>query len=176
MDVNGIAPFELYAIKYARHSGRRAQDNYIGTVDFHDAESDLDYFVWVARRGSETYVIDTGFEEQAAQERGRELLMRVQDGLALVGAISIGIYHALWVFSVALNGAAVAIVLMFLLRVIVMRTKIGTAMRAVSMNMGAASLMGIDVDRTIVITFMIGGAMAVFAVFWKIVPRVSVPK
>src|SRR5690242_18354551 len=34
-------------------------------------------------------------------------------GLALVGAISIGFYHALWVFSVALNGAAVAVVLIY---------------------------------------------------------------
>jgi drug/metabolite transporter (DMT)-like permease len=34
-------------------------------------------------------------------------------GLAVVGAISIGIYHALWVFSVALNGAAVAVVLIY---------------------------------------------------------------
>jgi drug/metabolite transporter (DMT)-like permease len=34
-------------------------------------------------------------------------------GLALVGAISIGVYHALWVFSVALNGAAVAVVLIY---------------------------------------------------------------
>jgi glyoxylase-like metal-dependent hydrolase (beta-lactamase superfamily II) len=85
VDVPSTAPFELYAIKYARHGGRRAQDNYIGATDFHDAESDLDYFVWVARRGSETFVIDTGFEEQAAQERGRELITRVQDGLALVG-------------------------------------------------------------------------------------------
>jgi DME family drug/metabolite transporter len=34
-------------------------------------------------------------------------------GLALVGAISIGFYHALWVFSIALNGAAVAVVLIY---------------------------------------------------------------
>ncbi|MBC8163881.1 MAG: EamA family transporter [Roseiflexaceae bacterium] len=32
---------------------------------------------------------------------------------ALIGAISIGIYHALWVFSIGLNGAAVAIVLIY---------------------------------------------------------------
>ena len=47
----------------------------------------------------------------------RPSLLRVSQhdlrGLALVGAISIGIYHALWVFSVALNGAAVAIVLIY---------------------------------------------------------------
>jgi drug/metabolite transporter (DMT)-like permease len=34
-------------------------------------------------------------------------------GLALIGAISIGIYHALWVFSVAMNGAAIAVVLIY---------------------------------------------------------------
>jgi len=35
-------------------------------------------------------------------------------GLAATGAISIGIYHALWVWSIALNGAAVAVVLIYL--------------------------------------------------------------
>ncbi|HMO58338.1 MAG TPA: DMT family transporter [Roseiflexaceae bacterium] len=35
-------------------------------------------------------------------------------GLALTGAISIGIYHAIWIWSVALNGAAVAVVLIYL--------------------------------------------------------------
>lgn len=34
-------------------------------------------------------------------------------GFALTGAISIGLYHALWVYSIALNGAAVAIVLIY---------------------------------------------------------------
>lgn len=33
--------------------------------------------------------------------------------LALTGVISIGIYHALWLWSVALNGAAVAVVLIY---------------------------------------------------------------
>src|SRR5512145_2536498 len=32
---------------------------------------------------------------------------------AIMGAISIGLYHALWVTSIELNGAAVAIVLVF---------------------------------------------------------------
>ncbi|HWQ15606.1 MAG TPA: DMT family transporter, partial [Roseiflexaceae bacterium] len=40
---------------------------------------------------------------------GRELR-----GLALTGMISIGVYHALWLWSVALNGAAVAVVLIYL--------------------------------------------------------------
>lgn len=79
------APFDVYAIRYARHSGRIAADNYLGKVDFHDAESDLDYYVWALRRGDEVYVVDTGFAEDAARQRGRELLMRPAQGLALIG-------------------------------------------------------------------------------------------
>jgi branched-chain amino acid transport system permease protein len=55
----------------------------------------------------------------------------------------------------------VASVLMMLgLYVFVMRTKTGTAMRAVSEDKEAAALMGINVDRIIVVTFAIGAAMA----------------
>lgn len=39
---------------------------------------------------------------------GRELR-----GFALTGVVSIGIYHALWLWSLALNGAAVAVVLIY---------------------------------------------------------------
>lgn len=78
-------PFELLAIRYARHSGRRPHDNYMGHVDLHDAGSDLAYYVWVARRSDCTYVIDTGFDEPAARQRGRELLLSVREGLALAG-------------------------------------------------------------------------------------------
>lgn len=35
-------------------------------------------------------------------------------GFALMGTISIGIYHALWVYSIALNGASLAVVLIYL--------------------------------------------------------------
>jgi branched-chain amino acid transport system permease protein len=42
----------------------------------------------------------------------------------------------------------------------VQRTKIGRAMQAVSEDKDTAALMGIDVDRIIVITFLVGGALA----------------
>ncbi|MBC8099561.1 MAG: branched-chain amino acid ABC transporter permease [Armatimonadetes bacterium] len=53
-----------------------------------------------------------------------------------------------------------AIMLMGVLWVIVRRTKVGKAMRAVSEDKKTAALMGINVDRIILITFILGAAMA----------------
>jgi branched-chain amino acid transport system permease protein len=53
--------------------------------------------------------------------------------------------------------------LMFALRWLVLFTKVGKAMQAVSHNHMAASLMGISVDRIITFTFMIGSALAAAA-------------
>ena len=52
-----------------------------------------------------------------------------------------------------------ALLMLWALHVIVNRTKIGTAIRAVAEDQAAASLMGINVNQIISITFMIGGAM-----------------
>ncbi len=53
-----------------------------------------------------------------------------------------------------------AAVLMFLLYAFLQRTRIGKAIRAVSEDKEAAYLMGIDVDKMISTTFIIGGAAA----------------
>jgi branched-chain amino acid transport system permease protein len=53
-----------------------------------------------------------------------------------------------------------SIVLMLGLRFIVMNTKIGIAIRAVSNNMTASSLMGINIDRVISFTFVLGSSLA----------------
>jgi branched-chain amino acid transport system permease protein len=45
------------------------------------------------------------------------------------------------------------------LHLLVNRTKLGTAIRAVAEDQATASLMGINVDRIISITFLVGGAM-----------------
>jgi branched-chain amino acid transport system permease protein len=54
----------------------------------------------------------------------------------------------------------VSIVLMVLLNLIVNYTKTGKAMRAVSFNLDAAKLMGINTDRIIAFTFALGSALA----------------
>ncbi|NTV34352.1 MAG: branched-chain amino acid ABC transporter permease, partial [Deltaproteobacteria bacterium] len=53
-----------------------------------------------------------------------------------------------------------AAVLMFLLYAFLQRTRVGKAIRAVSEDKEAAYLMGIDVDKMISTTFIIGGAAA----------------
>jgi branched-chain amino acid transport system permease protein len=58
---------------------------------------------------------------------------------------------------------AVSVLLMLLLRVIVMHTKVGKAMRAVSHSHTAAALMGISVDRIITFTFVLGSVLAAAA-------------
>jgi branched-chain amino acid transport system permease protein len=54
----------------------------------------------------------------------------------------------------------VTVFLLFALRFIVLRTKIGTAMRALSLNRQAASLVGINNDFVISCTFALGSALA----------------
>ncbi len=58
---------------------------------------------------------------------------------------------------------AVTIVIMILLTLFVNKTKSGKAMRAVSEDRGAAQLMGINVNKTISITFAIGSGLAAVA-------------
>ncbi len=76
---------------------------------------------------------------------------------ALRGEWQVGGLHILRTQAIVL-GAAVA--MMLVLYAVVMRTKTGKAMRAVAEDRDAATLMGIDVDRIIVFTFALGGAMA----------------
>jgi branched-chain amino acid transport system permease protein len=54
----------------------------------------------------------------------------------------------------------VSVAMMAALWLIVNRTRIGTAMRAMSQDMGAARLMGINVNRVISFTFFLGASLA----------------
>ncbi len=54
----------------------------------------------------------------------------------------------------------VTALLMVGLTIFVARTQVGRAMRATSFDLEAASMMGINVDRVIVVTFLVGSALA----------------
>ena len=75
----------------------------------------------------------------------------------LAGTFNFGDFKLLKVHVVVIIAA---FLLMTGLYYIVQKTKIGKAMRAVSEDRETAALMGIDVDRVIVVTFILGGALA----------------
>ncbi|MDR7239012.1 branched-chain amino acid ABC transporter permease [Bacillus sp. MM2020_1] len=92
---------------------------------------------------------------------------------------------SLELFGVKISGQSILILgtslfLMILLQFIVHKTKIGKAMRAVSHDMDAARLMGINVNNTISATFAIGSALAgaagvIFGVYYtKIEPLMGI--
>lgn len=54
----------------------------------------------------------------------------------------------------------VTAILLVILYLLIQRTKVGRAIRSVAEDKDAAALMGVDVDRTIAVTFLIGGSMA----------------
>jgi branched-chain amino acid transport system permease protein len=54
---------------------------------------------------------------------------------------------------------AAALAMLWVLNALVNRTKVGAAIRAVAEDQTAASLMGVNVNRIISLTFLIGGAM-----------------
>jgi branched-chain amino acid transport system permease protein len=78
-------------------------------------------------------------------------LIPIESGLT-VGPINVWMVRILVIVT--------AVVLMILLTWWVERSKVGRAVRAVSYDREAAAMMGVDVDRVIVVTFLIGSALA----------------
>src|SRR4051812_19548501 len=60
------------------------------------------------------------------------------------------------------QGAIVAtsLLLMLILSWVVMRTKVGRAMRAIAENPTTASLLGVEVEQIVIISFFVGGMLA----------------
>ena len=75
--------YEVLALKYAE-TVRTSRDFYI-FQDPHDGPLPISYFLWVVRNEDRTIVVDTGFEEAAAEARGRKLLRHPVAALKAVG-------------------------------------------------------------------------------------------
>ncbi len=76
------------------------------------------------------------------------------------GAVQFG---GLQITHVTLVTIVACVIIMAALTLFTSRTKLGTAMRAVSEDKGAAQLMGINVNTTISMAFAIGSALAAIA-------------
>ena len=72
-------------------------------------------------------------------------------------------FGAVSVDGITLLTLGVTAIIMLALTFFINCTKLGKAMRAVSEDKAAASLMGISVNKTITLTFAIGSALAAFA-------------
>jgi len=88
-----LRPYELYALRYA--TALRTQAEIFIGGDPHLSGVPMDYFVWLARNDEHTVVIDTGFDAEAAQRRGRELLRHPCEGLKLLGVDSRAVEHVI---------------------------------------------------------------------------------
>lgn len=75
-----MTEYELFAIRYATRAATRSA-NFVGG-DPHDGPMPMDYFVWLARSQTQTFVIDLGFTAEVAARRKRDYLRSPIDGLA----------------------------------------------------------------------------------------------
>jgi glyoxylase-like metal-dependent hydrolase (beta-lactamase superfamily II) len=78
-----LAPYEVYAVRYAFHE-RGAAENFLGG-DPHNVPMPLDYFVWAIVGVERTYIVDTGFDQKVAEKRGRTFVRCPSEGLKMLG-------------------------------------------------------------------------------------------
>lgn len=79
-----MSDWEIHAVKYADRNARTRADSFIFDDD-HDAPHAMDYFMWVLRRGSETILVDTGYDSAEATTRSRPIRMEPAEALRPLG-------------------------------------------------------------------------------------------
>lgn len=72
MNSTSIPCYEVFAIRYATVARKRAENFMV--YDPHEGPMPMDYFIWVIRDGQRAFVVDTGFNEEAARARNRVFL------------------------------------------------------------------------------------------------------
>src|SRR6267154_4802849 len=77
--------YEIYAIRYATMPKRTPHMNYLQPDPHETSAADLDYFVWLIRGAGGDILVDTGFNQAAAQERSRKLTLNPVDALKAFG-------------------------------------------------------------------------------------------
>lgn len=79
-----MTDWQVFSVKYADRNTRTRRDSFIFD-DNHDAPHNMDYFVWVLRQGNKTILVDTGYDEAEAAQRGRPILMDPREALKPLG-------------------------------------------------------------------------------------------
>jgi len=79
-----LPTYEILALRYATMQNRTKAENFLFPDDHH-AVMPIDYYVWVIRGEGRLFVVDTGFGQKIASQRGRTLLRSPVESLASVG-------------------------------------------------------------------------------------------
>lgn len=81
--MTAVPEYEVYAIQYAR-AIRPSSDYFLG-ADPHEGPAPIFYYVWLIRNANRCILVDTGFDAQRAQARGREFQQCPTEGLRSLG-------------------------------------------------------------------------------------------
>ncbi|MEM9630806.1 MAG: N-acyl homoserine lactonase family protein [Pseudomonadota bacterium] len=79
-----MTPWEVFAVKYADRNSRTRKDSFLFDDDHH-LQHDMDYFMWVLRRGDELILVDTGYDQEEADRRGRPIRLDPREALSPLG-------------------------------------------------------------------------------------------
>lgn len=79
-----MSNWEIYAVKYAERNARTRADSFIDDPH-HDAPHHMDYFIWVLKKGTETILVDTGYDMDEGQRRGRPISIDPREALKPLG-------------------------------------------------------------------------------------------
>jgi glyoxylase-like metal-dependent hydrolase (beta-lactamase superfamily II) len=79
-----MSTWQVHAVKYADRNARTRADSFIFD-DNHDAPHAMDYFMWVLRCGTQTILVDTGYDGDEAASRDRPIRMDPVTALAPLG-------------------------------------------------------------------------------------------
>lgn len=76
--------YHVYSLCYGKVPERRVHQNFLRR-DMHDGPMPLDFNIWVVRNAARTILVDTGFGERRARERGLPISLDPVDALARIG-------------------------------------------------------------------------------------------
>ena len=76
--------WEVYAVKYADRNNRTRFESFMFDP-LHQQPHAMDYFVWVLRAGDHTILVDTGYDTEEAERRGRPILRHPVKAIEALG-------------------------------------------------------------------------------------------
>jgi glyoxylase-like metal-dependent hydrolase (beta-lactamase superfamily II) len=79
-----MSVWQVHALKYAERKDRVRAESFI-VDDDHATQHPIDYYIWVLRRGAQTILVDTGYDGEEAERRGRPIRMNAAEALAPLG-------------------------------------------------------------------------------------------